>query len=104
MTSRHTARIAATLGLAALMATAAAGPALAATGAGGNIGTFIQNVIDLLNNNVIRGIAILAIIVTGAGWAFGHVDLRRAATVIVGIIVTFGAAQIVDLITGGAGS
>jgi type IV secretory pathway VirB2 component (pilin) len=104
LTSQRTVRIASTLVLATLMATAATSPAFAAAGAAGNIGTFIQNVIDLLNNNVIRGIAILAIIVTGAGWAFGHVDLRRAATVIVGIIVTFGAAQIVDLITGGTGS
>jgi type IV secretory pathway VirB2 component (pilin) len=55
-------------------------PALAQTsgGAGGNIGTFIQNVINLLNNNVIRGLAIIAIIVTGIAWMFGHLDLRRA--------------------------
>lgn len=79
-------------------------PALAQTsgGAGGNIGTFIQNIISLLNNNVIRGLAIIAIIVTGIAWMFGHLDLRRAGTVIVGIIVIFGAATIVDLITGGA--
>jgi len=79
-------------------------PALAQTsgGAGGNIGTFIQNVINLLNNNVIRGLAIIAIIVTGIAWMFGHLDLRRAGTVIVGIIVIFGAATIVDLITGGS--
>jgi type IV secretion system protein VirB2 len=79
-------------------------PALAQTsgGAGGNIATFIQNIINLLNNNVIRGLAIIAIIVTGIAWMFGHLDLRRAGTVIVGIIVIFGAATIVDLITGGA--
>lgn len=77
-------------------------PALAqTTGGTGNIGTFIQNIIDLLNNNVIRGLAVIAIIVTGLAWMFGHLDLRRAGTVIVGIIVVFGAATIVDLITGG---
>jgi type IV secretion system protein VirB2 len=77
-------------------------PALAqTTGAGGNIATFIQNIINLLNNNVIRGLAIIAIIVTGVAWMFGHLDLRRAGTVIVGIIVIFGAATIVDMITGG---
>lgn len=81
-----------------------ADPALAQTtsGAGGNIGTFIQNIINLLNNNVIRGLAIIAIIVTGVAWMFGHLDLRRAGTVIIGIIVIFGAATIVDLITGGS--
>jgi type IV secretion system protein VirB2 len=82
-----------------------ADPALAqSTGAVGNIGTFIQNIINLLNNNVTRGLAIIAIIVTGIAWMFGHLDLRRAGTVIVGIIVVFGAATIVDLITGASSS
>lgn len=78
-------------------------PALAQTtgGATGNIGTFIQNLIDLLNNNVIRGLAVLAVIVTGLAWMFGRLDLHRAGTVVVAIIVVFGAATIVDLITGG---
>lgn len=79
-------------------------PALAQTtsSSGGNIGTFIQNIINLLNNNVIRGLAVIAVILTGLAWMFGHIDLRRAGTVIVGIIVIFGAATIVDLITGGS--
>ena len=91
-------------GLAAGLALASAHPALAQTtsSTGGNIGTFIQNIINLLNNNVIRGLAIIAIIITGVAWMFGHLDLRRAGTVIVGIIVIFGAATIVDLITGGS--
>jgi type IV secretion system protein VirB2 len=97
-----------TLAVVCLTAAAAlvvADPALAqSTGTGGNIGTFIQNIINLLNNNVIRGLAVIAIIVTGLAWMFGHLDLRRAGTVIVGIIVVFGAATIVDLITGGSGT
>ena len=103
--NRHRASHAAsTLALAAVFVAVAASPALAQTTAatGGNIGTFIQNVINLLNNNVIRGLAVVAIIITGISWMFGHVDLRRAGTVIVGIIVIFGAATIVDLITGGS--
>lgn len=90
----------ATLTLAILISAAAASPAFAQAAATSNIGTFIQNVIDILNNNVIRGLAIVAIIITGVSWMFGHVDLRRASTVVVGIIVIFGAATIVDLITG----
>jgi type IV secretory pathway VirB2 component (pilin) len=83
-----------------------ADPALAQTTstAGGNIGTFIQNIINLLNNNVTRGLAIIAIIVAGIAWMFGHLDLRRAGTVIIGIIVIFGASTIVDMITGASGS
>ena len=93
------------VGLAVGVALVAAHPAFAqsvSSGTGGNIGTFIQNIINLLNNNVTRGLAIIAIIVTGIAWMFGHLDLRRAGTVIIGIIVVFGAATIVDLITGGS--
>lgn len=82
--------------------TLAAGPAYAQS-VGGDIGGFIQNIIDVLNSNVIRGLAIIAIILTGIAWMFGHLDMRRAGTVIVGIIVIFSAAAIVDLITGGGG-
>ena len=94
------------LGLAAaalgLALACVASPALAQTtsSAGGNIGTFVQNVVDMLNNNVVRGLAVIAVIVTGISWMFGAVDLRRAGTVIVGIIVIFSASTIVGLVTG----
>ncbi len=102
--NRTLARTSTCLALGALCAAAMASPALAqtATSVGGGLATSIQNVIDLLNNNVIRGLAILAVIVTGVAWMFGHVDLRRAGTVVLGIVVIFGAATIVDLITGGS--
>lgn len=89
------------LALAGLVAFAAS-PAYAQS-VGGDIGGFIQNIIDVLNSNVIRGLAIIAIILTGIAWMFGHLDMRRAGTVIVGIIVIFSASAIVDLITGGGG-
>lgn len=80
----------------------AASPAYAQA-AGGDLGGFIQNLIDLLNSGIVRGLAVLAVIITGIVWMFGQLDLRRAGTVVVGIIVIFGASTIVDLITGGAG-
>ena len=83
-----------------LLAVASAEPAHAQA-VGGNIGTFIQNIIDLLNNSVVRGLAVIAVIITGIAWMFGHLDMRRAGTVVVGIIVIFSAAAIVDLIVGG---
>ena len=98
--TRHAQRLA----LAAMLALAAT-PAFAQTsGVGGDLGGFIQNIIDLLNSGIIRGLAVLAVIVTGIAWMFGHLDLRRAGTVVVGIIVIFGASTIVDLITGGSGA
>ena len=88
----------------AALAAACASPALAqtTTAVGGNLGSFIQNIIDLMNSGIVRGLAILAVIVTGVAWMFGHLDFRRAATVVLGIIVIFGAATIVDVITGGS--
>ena len=93
-----------TLAVTALALCAAASPAFAQTAGagGGNIGAFIQNIISILNSNVIRGLAVIAIIVTGIAWMFGHLDLRRAGSVIVGIIVIFSAAGLVDLMVGGS--
>lgn len=91
-----------TLALGLLIASSSQ-PAYAQT-VGGDIGGFIQNIIDLLNSNVIRGLAVIAVILTGIAWMFGHLDLRRAGTVIVGIIVIFSASAIVDLIVGGGGA
>jgi len=88
----------------AFLTLAAVEPAFAqASGVGGNVGSFIQNIIDLLNSNVIRGLAVIAVIITGIAWMFGHLDMRRAGTVVVGIIVIFSAAAIVDMIVGGGG-
>jgi type IV secretion system protein VirB2 len=102
VTVRTGRRCVANLALVSLLVLATAEPALAqSSGAGGNIGAFIQNIIDILNSNVIRGLAIIAIIITGIAWMFGHLDMRRAGTVVVGIIVIFSAAAIVDLIVGG---
>lgn len=100
MTARAPRRLVVNLALVSLFALASAEPAYAQA-VGGDVGAFIQNVIDLLNNNVIRGLAVIAIIVTGIAWMFGHLDMRRAGTVVVGIIVIFSAAAIVDLIVGG---
>lgn len=97
-------RVAGSVVVGALVALAAAEPAFAqSSGVGGSVGSFIQNIIDLLNSNVIRGLAIIAVIVTGIAWMFGHLDMRRAGTVVVGIIVIFSAAAIVDMIVGGGG-
>jgi len=84
-----------------LLAVAVASPAHAQV-AGGDIGGFIQNIIDFFNDKIIRGLAVLAVIFVGGAWLLGHLDLRRAATVVLGIVVMFSGAAIVDLIVGGA--
>jgi type IV secretion system protein VirB2 len=67
-----------------------------------NVEGLLQNVVDLLTGNAARLLAIIAVVVVGILWMFGLFDLRRAATVILGIVVVFGAAEIVTALTGGA--
>ena len=70
--------------------------------ASANVESLLQNVVDMLTGNTARLLAVLAVVVVGILWMFGLFDLRRAAIVVLGIVVVFGAAEIVNLITGGA--
>ena len=70
--------------------------------ASANVEGLLQNVVDMLTGNTARLLAVLAVVVVGILWMFGLFDLRRAAIVVLGIVVVFGAAEIVNLITGGA--
>lgn len=90
-------RWAAGAALACAASLAAASPAFAAA----NVEGLLQNVVDLLTGNTARLLAVLAVVVVGVLWMFGLFDLRRAAIVVLGIVVVFGAAEIVNLITGG---
>lgn len=68
-----------------------------------NIEGPLENVIELLTGNAARLLATLGVIFVGVLWLFGLFDLRRAGLVVLGIVVVFGAAEIVDLLTGGGG-
>lgn len=97
-------RTSGTLALAAGLAAALHHPAFAQSvggGVGGNIESFLQNVVDLLTGNVARLLAVIAVVLVGVAWMFGQVDLRRAGVVVIGIIMIFSAVQIVSMITGG---
>ena len=87
---------------AATIAGAASLAACAAAFASANVEGLLQNVVDMLTGNTARLLAVLAVVVVGILWMFGLFDLRRAAIVVLGIVVVFGAAEIVNLITGGA--
>jgi type IV secretion system protein VirB2 len=90
-------RSAAAATLACAVSLAAAGPAFASA----NVEGLLQNVVDMLTGNTARLLAVLAVVIVGILWMFGLFDLRRAAIVVLGIVVVFGAAEIVSLITGG---
>jgi type IV secretion system protein VirB2 len=90
-------RIGAVGGVAATVVFGAAFPAAAQ-----DVEALLQNVVDLLTGNTARLLAVIAVVVVGILWMFGLFDLRRAGVVVLGVIVVFGAAEIVDLLTGGA--
>lgn len=88
------------LGAGAILATIFA-LGVATPAAAQNVESLLQNVVDLLTGNTARLLAIIAVVVVGVLWMFGLFDLRRAATVVLGIVVVFGAAEIVTMLTGG---
>ena len=73
---------------------------LAAEPAYADIASVLQNVVTLLTGQVARSLAIIAVIATGIAWMFGHMDLRRAAFVVLGIALIFSASEIVSTIAG----
>lgn len=61
----------------------------------------LQNIVNMLQGNVARLLAIIAVIIVGIAWMFGYLDLRKAAFVVLGIGIIFGATELVNMISGG---
>jgi type IV secretion system protein VirB2 len=85
--------------MATVFAAGLAEPAFAQ--ATGGIETVLQNIVTLLTGNVAKLLATIAVIVVGIAWMFGYLDLRKAAYVVLGIGIIFGAAELVSTISGG---
>jgi type IV secretion system protein VirB2 len=73
-------------------------PAFAQTA---NLEGVLQNIVNMLTGNVARLLATLAVIIVGIAWMFGHLDLRKAAYVVLGVAIVFGASEVVSTLTGG---
>jgi len=82
------------MAMALVMGLAMAEPAAAAT-----IESVLQAAVDTLQGPAARLCAIIAVVLVGLAWMFGMVDLRKAAYVVVGIAIVFGAAEVVDTLT-----
>lgn len=74
-------------------------PALAQSA---NIEGVLNNIISMLTGGVTKALATIAVIITGIAWMFGYLDLRKAAYVVLGCAIVFGATQIVGILTGSA--
>ena len=64
------------------------------------IETILQNVVDLLQGNIFRLFATIAVILIALAWMFGYMDLRRAGYWIAGIGVIAGSSELVSTIIG----
>ncbi len=90
--------LAAPVTMSAALLLVAVEPALAQTA---NIEGVLQNIVTMLTGNVARLLATLAVIIVGIAWMFGYLDLRKAAYVVLGVAIVFGASEIVSTLTGG---
>src|SRR3954468_20868453 len=61
----------------------------------------LKNIETMLTGAVAKSLATIAAIITGIAWMFGYLDLRKAAYVVLGVAIVFGASQIVNMLTGG---
>ena len=85
------------LGLAAAaIVVLAAEPALAQSA---NIEGVLNNIISMLTGRVATLLATIAVILTGIAWMFGYLDMRKAAYVVLGVAIIFGAGQIVGMLS-----
>ncbi|BAU94192.1 MULTISPECIES: TrbC/VirB2 family protein [Hyphomicrobiales] len=95
------ARRTAVFALAALAMTALADPAFAQAGGGqGDITTFFQNAVNIITGKAGKLIAVLAICVVGIGAMMGALSMRAAGGVILGVMLVFSSAWIVNQIIG----
>ncbi|WP_293644411.1 TrbC/VirB2 family protein [Thiolapillus sp.] len=69
----------------------------------GPIENGVQWVLDLLTSGIGRSVAIIAIVILGFMAFFGKLTAERAVHFIIGIVLVFGGAAIVDLLIGAAG-
>ncbi|KAB2676367.1 TrbC/VirB2 family protein [Brucella tritici] len=93
----RTRSVAASTAMAAAIIATLAEPAFAQAA---GIETILQNVVDLLQGNIFRLFATIAVILIALAWMFGYMDLRRAGYWIVGIGVIAGSSELVSTIIG----
>jgi type IV secretory pathway VirB2 component (pilin) len=88
----------AALALVAVPALAQAVGGGAGAGGTGNITTFLQNLVNIVTGTAGKLLAVLAICFVGIGALMGALSLRAAGGVVMGVMLIFSAAWIVDQI------
>ncbi len=62
----------------------------------------LEEVIIILTSGWARGVAIIAIIISGLGMMMSLVQVRTTVYIVLGVILVFGAPALVDLLIGAA--
>ena len=88
------------LGVGLLVLLTAAPACAQAAGGGGDLTTFLQNVVNLLTGTAGKLIAVIAICIVGIGALMGALSLRTASGVLLGVMLIFSSAWIVTQIVG----
>jgi type IV secretory pathway VirB2 component (pilin) len=92
-------RSVASMALAAAVLVSAADPAFAQqTGGTGALTVFLQNLVNMLTGTAGKLIAVIAICIVGIGALMGALSLRAAGAVLLGVMLVFSSAWIVDQI------
>ena len=89
--------------LATFLLMAAADPVFAQAGGGGgggNLTAFLQNLVNMITGPAGKMLAIIGICVVGIGALMGALSLRAAGGVILGVMLIFSSAWIVEQLVG----
>uniref|UniRef100_A4X0Q9 Uncharacterized protein n=2 Tax=Cereibacter TaxID=1653176 RepID=A4X0Q9_CERS5 len=76
-----------------VMATVMAEPAAAA-----GFTDFLNNIVDEFDAAK-QPVALIALMLIGAGWLFNFVDLRRAGWAVAGVVLLYASTEVLSMIT-----
>ena len=77
--------------------------ALAQFGGGGPWEGVLQQIVDILTGNTATLVAVIAVAALGIAALFGRIPWGWGVSIIAGIAIIFGSAQIVDMFQGSVG-
>lgn len=64
------------------------------------VGTMVTAILNLLTGPIAKGLAMIALVIAGIMFFFGHGNKALLGSIIVGCFIVFGAGWIVDTISG----
>lgn len=64
------------------------------------VDSMVQSILNLLTGPIAKGLAMIALVVAGIMFFFGHGNKGLLGSIIIGCFIVFGAGWIVDTISG----